>query len=247
MFFDEILTRAERFILLGLSIALFALVIILVLVPTRVALVIQPHIESVSAADILNDQEGEENGSYINEISLVPAPILQSFIAHSWTFSIDEEFLRDLSAQTQKFCGGATDYTKKQIYVQSPSSVLHEFGHYLTYALNWPERHTALYLQEAKTAALVLGSYSATNSREYFAEYFAYWITNRENGEALEILQKISPETYSYFMELEAAQWGLDTRCILFRLRSSVTAAALCSVGRKNDTPRASGVGLCLS
>lgn len=68
----------------------------------------------------------------------------------------------------------------------------------------------ALFRAEAQAAAAVLQDYAATNSREYFAEYFAFWIENHENERKMEQLRTVSPETYEYFLSLEAGGWVTD-------------------------------------
>lgn len=55
-----------------------------------------------------------------------------------------------------------------------------------------------------------LGHYATTTWEEYFADYFKYWINNRDNTEKMEKLQKFTPETYILFEELEQDDWGMN-------------------------------------
>lgn len=60
-----------------------------------------------------------------------------------------------------------------------------------------------LYAEEAEAASAVLGDYASTNSREYFAEFFEYWIDWAGDTMRLGALEKAAPETYAYFRTLE--------------------------------------------
>lgn len=56
-----------------------------------------------------------------------------------------------------------------------------------------------------------LGQYATTSSKEYFAEYFQYWIKNKDDAEEMGKLKKATPETYTLFEELEDNDWGMIT------------------------------------
>lgn len=71
-------------------------------------------------------------------------------------------------------CIGLTSYSEKRIYVSTPSSTIHEFGHFLEWVLRFPPEYEMLYREEAEAALAVLREYAATNSHEYFADYFAF-------------------------------------------------------------------------
>ena len=72
--------------------------------------------------------------------------------------------------------GGLTVYAEKRIYVSASVSVIHEFGHFLAWELGFPPEHDALYCAEQESARTVLRDYAVTNSQEYFADYFSFWI-----------------------------------------------------------------------
>ena len=65
---------------------------------------------------------------------------------------------------------------EKRIYGVTPSAVLHEFGHFLDYVLDYPSESQGLYEEEAEAAAVFLRDYALTGEREYFAEYFACYL-----------------------------------------------------------------------
>ena len=62
--------------------------------------------------------------------------------------------------------------------------LVHEFGHFLDYALGFPAEHERLYLAESQNSSL--RDYAKTNSREFFADCFVYWITYSGNEKRME-------------------------------------------------------------
>lgn len=106
-------------------------------------------------------------------------------------------------------CIGVASYSTREIYVSAHSSTIHEFGHFLDWTLDFPAYHEELYKAEAQSAAdAVLRDYSATNSHEYFADAFAFWIQNRDHKEQMEQLKEAAPETYAYLAGLESSGWS---------------------------------------
>ena len=81
-----------------------------------------------------------------------------------------------MSREYHASCVGATVYAEKTIYVSEAGSTLHEFGHYLYHILGYPSQVEQLYRDEAKSASIFLRDYAMTNCREYFADYFAYYV-----------------------------------------------------------------------
>lgn len=236
----RIFSNNEKMILVGCSILVLVLAVLLLFRYQRIELIIQPALGAVSADDIVRgDCEGARD-AYAEAVEILPAPILQSFVGNGWTFVVDAEYLAELTERDQMLWTGATDYAERRISVCSPDSVLHEFGHYLTWALGFPACHTSYYLLEAKDAKTVLGFYSAVDGREYFAEFFEFWLTHQGDSEALAELEVVAPETYRYFADLAANSWGLDTKRISFRrnpdpeqLKALLEAEAM---ARENDS-----------
>ena len=85
------------------------------------------------------------------------------------------------------------------------TSVIHEFGHFLHDQLGRPLRVDELYELEAEQARPVIGEYAMTNESEYFAEFFEKWMNWTDSK--LQELQKVAPQTYAYFAQLEANGW----------------------------------------
>ena len=110
-----------------------------------------------------------------------------------------------LSKKLNMSCIGATNYSRKTIYISEASATLHEFGHFLDWMLGFPAEHEQLYLAEAQNSGL--RDYAKTNAREYFADCFDYWITHGSNSEMMEHLRKNTPQTWAYFEALEKNNW----------------------------------------
>ena len=104
-------------------------------------------------------------------------------------------------------CAGATSYQEKTIYARVSSCTIHEFGHFYHLVLGFPSSVNALYEKESASARSVLGDYSTTNSKEYFSEFFEYWINWSGHESRMRTLQEVAPDTYSYFLALESGGW----------------------------------------
>lgn len=63
-----------------------------------------------------------------------------------------------------------------------------------------------LYCEEAQNSCL--RAYAKTNAAEYFADFFDYWVTNRQSTVKMTWLQASAPQTYTYFEALEADGWS---------------------------------------
>lgn len=159
------------------------------------------------SAVFLYNQEGVDLNPYLVELDRVPAPILRAFERSEWKYVIDYGYLRDFSRQRGMTCIGVTSYSTREIYVSDYTATVHEFGHFLDQVLRFPAKHETLFRAEAHSSLAVLRDYAATDSSEYFAEYFSYWIANRENVDKMARLEAASPETYAYFSLLEANGW----------------------------------------
>ena len=146
-------------------------------------------------------------GSYLVEMKKIPAAILDEYTAHGWSFDLDSQYLDDLSEQLNMQCAGATSYRQKTIYAREPSCTVHEFGHFYHQVIGFPSTTEKLYEKESGSARAVLGDYSTVNSREYFAEFFEYWIDWSENEDRMRPLADAAPETFAYFLKLEELGW----------------------------------------
>ena len=141
--------------------------------------------------------------AFLLELRKVPQPILDAFNENDWTFVIGTEYLSDLSRKLGVNCIGAAVYTEKRIYVSEASAVLHEFGHFLDCTMGFPQKHKDLYALEAASAPMK--QHAKSNSLEYFAEVFSYWLSG--STRTLAQLKELTPETYAYFEEL-SADWN---------------------------------------
>lgn len=139
--------------------------------------------------------------AFLLELRKVPQPILDAFNENGWTFVIGTEYLTDLSQKLGVNCIGAAVYTEKRIYVSEASAVLHEFGHFLDCTMGFPQAHKDLYALEAASAPMK--QHAKSNSLEYFAEFFAYWLSG--STRTLAQLKELTPETYAYFDGLSSA------------------------------------------
>ena len=133
---------------------------------------------------------------YLLALRQVPEPVLATFNAAGWTYCIDFDYMGGLSKKLNMSCIGATNYSRKTIYISEASATLHEFGHFLDWMLGFPAEHEQLYLAEAQNSGL--RDYAKTNAREYFADCFAYWVKYAENANAISLLQECAPLTFRY-------------------------------------------------
>ena len=163
----------------------------------------------LATAVFLYNKEGADLNPYLVEIQKIPASILETFEQTGWEYVIDFDYLWDFSQERGMSCIGVASYSTREIYVSAPSSTIHEFGHFLDWTLDFPAYHEELYKAEAQSAAdAVLRDYSATNSHEYFADAFAFWIQNRDHEEQMKQLKEAAPETYAYLAGLESSGWS---------------------------------------
>jgi hypothetical protein len=137
----------------------------------------------------------------------IPDPILKAFSARGWTFSVDKDTVDGYSRKLGMNCIGITVYDKRAIYVSSTSSTVHEMGHFVECALGFHRQLDSLYRAEAQGSVQVLRNYAASDRNEYFADYFAYWLDNRDDAEKMAELKKATPKTYAWFAQLEASGW----------------------------------------
>lgn len=157
-------------------------------------------VEAPPAPVALVNAAGVNINDYLLALRQVPEPVLATFNAAGWTYRIDFDYISELSKQLNMSCIGATNYSRKTIYISEASATLHEFGHFLDWTLGFPAEHEQLFRAEA--AAAPLRDYAKTNAREYFADCFAYWVKYAENANAISLLQECAPLTYRYMEDL---------------------------------------------
>ena len=160
-------------------------------------------VETPAAPVTLVNASGVNVNDFLLELRKVPKPILNTFNAAGWTYRIDFDYIGELSDQLNMSCIGATNYSRKTIYISEASATLHEFGHFLDGQMGFPAEHERLYLAEAQNSDL--RDYAKTNAREYFADCLAYYITYGSNSEMLDHLRKNAPQTCAYIEKIVAS------------------------------------------
>lgn len=143
---------------------------------------------------------GVNVNDFLLELRKLPEQVLDAFNAAGWTYCIDFDYMGGLSKKLNMSCIGATNYSRKTIYISEASAMLHEFGHFLDWMLGFPAEHEQLYLAEAQNSGL--RDYAKTNAREYFADCFAYWVKYAGNTNAISLLQECALMTYRYMEDL---------------------------------------------
>ena len=163
-------------------------------------------VEAPPAPVALVNAAGVNINDYLLALRQVPEPVLATFNAAGWTYCIDFEYISELRKQLDMSCIGATNYSQKTIYISEASATLHEFGHFLDYALGFPAEHERLYLAESQNSSL--RDYAKTNSREFFADCFVYWITYSADKKRMDDFRDAAPQTYAYMKNLATNNWG---------------------------------------
>lgn len=158
------------------------------------------RIEEPPVPVTLVNAAGVNVNDFLLELRKLPEQVLDAFNAAGWTYCIDFDYMGGLSKKLNMSCIGATNYSRKTIYISEASATLHEFGHFLDWTLGFSAEHEQLYLAEAQNSGL--RDYAKTNAREYFADCFAYCIIHGNDSEMMESLRKNASRTCTYFEEL---------------------------------------------
>ena len=164
------------------------------------------HVEEPPAPVTLVNAAGVNVNDFLLELRKVPEQVLDAFNAAGWTYCIDFDYMGGLSKKLNMSCIGATNYSRKTIYISEADATLHEFGHFLDYALGFPAEHERLYLAESQNSSL--RDYAKTNSREFFADCFVHWITYSADKKRMDDFRDAAPQTYAYMKKLATNNWG---------------------------------------
>lgn len=162
----------------------------------------------MSEFPIKNDEGANMNG-FLLELQRVPEPILQAFERKGWIYTVNFQYLSDLSRRYDMSCVGAADYAAKRIYVSQANATPHEFGHFLDSALGFPSERLHFYEEEAQASSAFLREYARTNCKEYYADYFVYWLRYHDDTERAAQMRQLTPKTYEHFSQLAANSWGM--------------------------------------
>lgn len=163
------------------------------------------RIEELPVPVTLVNAAGVNVNDFLLELRKLPEQVLDAFNAAGWTYCIDFDYMGGLSKKLNMSCIGATNYSRKTIYISEVSATLHEFGHFLDWTLGFPAEHEQLFRAEA--AAAPLRNYAKTNAREYFADCFDYWIAYSGSEKRTETFRNAAPQTWAYFEALEKNNW----------------------------------------
>lgn len=107
---------------------------------------------------------------YLKQLKLIPINIINSFNENGWKCSIDLNYLHQLGQKYNMSISGLTAYNEQTLYISAPSSLIHEFGHYAEYMLEFPQQIRNLYTLQAASAPI--RQLDKINSSEYFAACF---------------------------------------------------------------------------
>ena len=164
------------------------------------------RIEEPPVPVTLVNAAGVNVNDFLLELRKLPEQVLDAFNAAGWTYCIDFDYMGGLSKKLNMSCIGATNYSRKTIYISEADATLHEFGHFLDYALGFPAEHERLYLAESQNSSL--RDYAKTNSREFFADCFVHWITYSADKKRMDDFRDAAPQTYAYMKKLATNNWG---------------------------------------
>ena len=164
------------------------------------------RIEEPPVPVTLVNAAGVNVNDFLLELRKLPEQVLDAFNAAGWTYCIDFDYMGGLSKKLNMSCIGATNYSQKTIYISEADATLHEFGHFLDYALGFPAEHERLYLAESQNSSL--RDYAKTNSREFFADCFVHWITYSADKKRMDDFRDAAPQTYAYMKKLATNNWG---------------------------------------
>lgn len=161
--------------------------------------------ESGNAA-LVSSPYGAVRRDYIRQMDTIPQPVMDKFAHSGWTVSVDPKYIADYSEAVGRSIAGLCVYSEKRIYVNDPGAIIHEVGHFVDYTLGFSNEDL---FSEADASQFFLREYSKTNAKEYFADYFSYFIRHRNDSWAIGRMSELTPESYSRFSELEENGWAL--------------------------------------
>lgn len=146
----------------------------------------------------------EENIKMVEEaLELVPQVMTDSFVENEWHLYVTKENLQRVYKYAKSVMA-ITDHTNNLLKFEdrkeiSKETVLHEMGHYLEAAIcnltgvnpSTTEEFMQIYIEEVSTFKNNTEDpgYIITNSREFFAEMFCYYIVDPS---------KCTPKAYHY-------------------------------------------------
>lgn len=146
----------------------------------------------------------------LNELNKIPDEIKKYFEDGSWRILIETSYINQWSYENGMIANGLCDYASSTIYLANIGSLVHEVGHMLRSELHFPSEIDRIFGIEKNQLSQITGGYCKTDSSEYFAELFEYYINAKSSPnkvERLEKLESVAPESYAYIVKLENNGW----------------------------------------
>ena len=112
------------------------------------------RIEEPPVPVTLVNAAGVNVNDFLLELRKLPEQVLDAFNAAGWTYCIVFDYMGGLSKKLNMSCIGATNYSRKTIYISEASATLHEFGHFLDWMLGFPAEYEQLFRAESAAAPL---------------------------------------------------------------------------------------------
>lgn len=147
--------------------------------------------------------------SYLTELDMIPDNILEAFNAEKYTLEIGQTYINNYNDRYNVAAVGIFSSGNRHIYLISPNSLIHEFGHFVSYINNLESELNSLYKVESEGIVKLTRGYARTNCQEFFAEAFDYYISHKENEARTNNFKAKAPLTYQYLSSLEASGWIL--------------------------------------
>lgn len=114
----------------------------------------------------------------------IPISWRRDFVAENWqiVFDLPDIIDYEFGRTSRDHASGMIDYADKTIHldVYNRTTPIHEFVHYATDRIGWQDKLESEFRLEAPKLRELLGDYSQTSSKEYFARYVSYWIAYPE-------------------------------------------------------------------
>lgn len=158
--------------------------------------------------DIVFENDIQNVGNYVAAFEKIPTVVLAEFKELGWKIDLTNKELTKYQSENGSVVNGLCDYFNKTISLRTPSSLVHEFGHFVDYISDFDLGIDGLFELEGAVFEEYKG-HKIDNSHEYFAEFFNEYINLRNDSEKLNILREKMPETFKYFSDLEVNNWGI--------------------------------------
>ena len=145
-------------------------------------------------------------GNYYNYFKKVPQSVIDLFRENKWKIVVDEAVFQQYKETTGRVAVGLCSYAEKTIFLKTPSSLIHELGHFIDFISDSDVGIDELYRLEGNQFAMYRGG-SFDNSREYFAEFFESYVNAKGDDLRVNSLKNTAPKTFEYMQQLEEDGW----------------------------------------